>query len=167
MIRPRFTQEDAARAHEEWGANCGPGALAAICGLTLDELRPHMGEFERKRYTNPSLMWQILNRLGYRWHKLKRPLTWPQWGLVRIQWHGPWLEPGVPVAAAYRHTHWVGACSRPNSIGVFDINAMGNGTGWCSLNDWGEILVPLILKEAEPEADCLWSMTHAVEAEIQ
>jgi hypothetical protein len=57
MIAPRFTEADANRAHDEWGANCGPGAIAAILALTLDELRPYMGDFESKRYTNPTLMW--------------------------------------------------------------------------------------------------------------
>ena len=28
-------------------------------------------------------------------------------GINRIQWEGPWLKPGVPPAAAYKHTHWV------------------------------------------------------------
>ena len=31
---------DVARACEEWGATCGPGALAAALGLTLAEVRP-------------------------------------------------------------------------------------------------------------------------------
>ena len=42
MEPPRFSLSDAERVQDEWGANCGPGAVAAICGLTLDELRPHM-----------------------------------------------------------------------------------------------------------------------------
>ena len=77
MLLPRFTYEDQQAANAEWAANCGPGAVAAMTGLTLTELRPQMGDFERKRYTNPTLMWEVLNRLGCRWHKLN-PLTWPQ-----------------------------------------------------------------------------------------
>jgi hypothetical protein len=38
-------------ATEVRDGNCGPGAIAAICGLTLDDLRPHLGDFEQKRYT--------------------------------------------------------------------------------------------------------------------
>src|SRR5580700_11291869 len=49
---PRFTPADADRAYEEWGMNCGPSALAAVMGMTFDEVRPHMGDFERKHYTN-------------------------------------------------------------------------------------------------------------------
>ena len=39
FLFPRFTADDAHRAHREWGANCGPTAIAAICRLTLDEVR--------------------------------------------------------------------------------------------------------------------------------
>lgn len=166
MILPRFNADDQERAHREWGANCGPGAIAAIVGLTLDELRPHMGDFEQKHYTNPTLMWQVLDRLGVRWRRKKAPLSWPQWGLVRIQWHGPWTAPGVPARMAYRHTHWVGACARPGDVGIFDINAVWSGTGWCSLNVWDEQLVPWLLEHCEPESDGRWSMTHVVEVDL-
>lgn len=33
----RFTAADLERAHAEWSCSCGPAALAAICGLTLDD----------------------------------------------------------------------------------------------------------------------------------
>src|SRR5579862_2172182 len=103
MRLPRFTLADQQRAFDDWGSNCGPGAIAAITDRTLDEVRLHMGDFEEKRYTNPTLMWATLDRLGVRWRKQKAPLTWPQWGLVCIQWHGPWTAPGVPARVAYRH----------------------------------------------------------------
>lgn len=167
--KPRFTAEDADRAHDEWGANCGPGAVAAICGLTLDELRPHMGDFEKKGYTNPTLMWSVLQSIGvrfsYRGGDLGRR-AFPRYGLARIQWEGPWTKPGVPARAAYRHTHWVGAAQKSDgAVGIFDINAMANGSGWASLADWERILVPFILEECVPRADGGWHITHAVEIE--
>jgi hypothetical protein len=36
----RFTLDEAQAAADTWGMNCGPGAIAAVLGLTLDELRP-------------------------------------------------------------------------------------------------------------------------------
>lgn len=162
----RFNAADADRAFDTWGANCGPGAIAAICGLTLDELRPHLGDFEQRRYTNPALMYATLHRLGVKWHDVRRPKAWPRHGLVRIQWWGPWMERGVPGAARYRYTHWVGACMRAGgNVGVFDINAIGNGAGWCALKDWAEILVPHILKEAVPRASGKWSIATVIEVE--
>ncbi|MBZ0161750.1 MAG: hypothetical protein K8H74_03465 [Notoacmeibacter sp.] len=165
ILPTRFTAEDADRAYEEWGANCGPGAVAAICGLTLDELRPHMGDFESKHYTNPTLMWSVLRSIGARW-SMRRSGGWPDYGLCRVQWEGPWTKPGVPPRAAYRFTHWIGAARRRDgAIGIFDINAIGNGTGWASLADWERILVPHILENCVPRADGGWHLTHVVEIE--
>lgn len=164
ITKPRFAAEDADRSYDEWGANCAPTAIAAICGLTLDELRPHMGDFERKHYTNPTLMWQVLDSIGARWRLVKPPRTWPEYGLARVQWEGPWTAPGVPAAAAYRHTHWVGAAHDPvKGIGIFDINAIGNGSGWCALENWTGTLVPWILDECVPRANGGWHLTHVVE----
>lgn len=162
-LLPRFTLEDADRAYGEWGANCGPGALAAMLGLTLDEAKPHMWEsgFDEKRYTSPSMMDAALRSTGKSWTKIGA--LWPKWGLVRIQWEGPWTEPGVPVRARYRYTHWVGAMTRADgAIGVFDINCMSNGTGWAALADWSNILVPWITKQI-PRANGGWHITHAIE----
>lgn len=172
-FHPRFTAEDAGRAHDEWGANCGPGAIAAICSLTLDELRPHMGDFEGKRYTNPTLMWQVLNSVGARF-KVRAgqfgAADLPSYGMARVQWEGPWTQPGVPMRARYRHTHWIGAAKRPTCgagtvTGIFDINAIANGSGWCALQDWESILVPWILEECVPRANGRWHFTHVVEVE--
>lgn len=166
----RFTANDAQRAFEEWGANCGPGAVAAICGLTLDELRPHMGDFERKRYTNPTLMWSVLRNLGVRWKEVAPAgrFEWPQWGLARVQWEGPWTKPGVPMAARYRHTHWVGAHTDPAVtpgspiVSIFDINCICVG-GWVSFDEWSGEVVPWLLGQCEPKADGRWHLTHAIE----
>jgi hypothetical protein len=165
LTKPLFTLADAERAHDEWGANCGPAAIAAVLDLTLEEIRPWLGDFENKRYTNPTLMWSILDSLSVSWRRLSAPLNWPRHGLVRIQWHGPWTAPGVSPRAAYRHTHWVGAARRGDEIGVFDVNALNNGSGWCSIADWSAHIVPFILSECVPRADGRWSMTHVVEVQ--
>lgn len=157
----RFTEDDAARAYDEWGANCGPGAIAAVSGLSLDDLRPHLGDFERKRYTNPLLMYEILRNLSLR-TRLLRPPDWPEFGLVRVQWEGPWMEPGVPMMARYRHTHWVAGARKNGSIGVFDINCMNSG-GWVSLEDWTSVIVPFLIEHHAKRANGKWHLTHAIE----
>lgn len=163
MLKPRFTLEDGRRAQEEWGANCGPGAIAAIMGMTLDEIRPFMSAagFDAKHYTNPSMMNDVLRRIGRPWRKIGA--TWPRYGLVRVQWEGPWTEPGVPMRVRYRHTHWIGAETGGSSIGVFDINCMNNGSGWVSLADWESIVVPWLLEGTK--ANGKWHTTHAIEVE--
>src|ERR1039458_9904066 len=47
LVAPRFTLADAVRAGDEWGFNCGPAAIAAMNGLTIEELRPHRSEERR------------------------------------------------------------------------------------------------------------------------
>ncbi|MCB1423199.1 MAG: hypothetical protein KDJ69_12185 [Nitratireductor sp.] len=157
-------------ANEAWGANCGPAAIAAVLGMTLDQVRPFMGDFEKKHYTNPTLMWDTLRRIGalfsYRGGELGRN-NWPIYGFTRIQWEGPWTRPGVPKVARYRHTHWIGVNAiDSNNIGIFDCNATGNGTGWTPLTDWENILVPWIIEELVPRANGEWHITHAVEIKL-
>ena len=154
-------------AHEEWGANCGPSSIAAVCNLSLKDVRGHMGDFETKRYTNPKLMWSVLRSNGVRFHYRGGHLghdNWPDFGLARIQWEGPWSRDGVPMKARYRHTHWIGVnAMNRNGIGIFDCNATVNGTGWTSLEFWKSMLVPEILDTCEPMANGNWHITHAVE----
>jgi hypothetical protein len=165
----KISIEDGDRAYHEWGCNCGPAALAAIMGLTLDQVRPHMGDFERKRYTNPTLMFTALDSVGARWRKLPGPARcdWPVYGLCRIQWEGPWTKPGVPIRARYRHTHWIGV-QHPlysMSVGIFDVNCLNNGSGWVSEEHWRDILVPHLLSERVPRADGKFHITHSIEIE--
>jgi hypothetical protein len=154
---------EADAAYEAWGCNCGPGAIAAITNMRLDDLRPLLGDFEAKRYTNPTLMWEILDRTGRQWRKIGK--AWPTFGLARIQWEGPWTEPGVNPKAAYRQTHWVASWKHhERGHGIFDINMTGNGTGWASFADWEREIVPAIVQSI-PRANGKWFVTHGVEIE--
>jgi hypothetical protein len=173
-LRPtRFTAEDADRAYAAWNCNCGPGAIAAVLGMTLDEVRPHMEAcgFASKGYTNPTMMLDVLERIGarFRYRSLASNvprLDWPRYGLARIQWEGPWTKPSVPMRARYRFTHWVGACvPTEGNVGIFDINAIANGSGWTSLADWTGIIVPALTAQY-PRADGKWHITHAIEVRL-
>lgn len=157
---PRFTYADAEAAYDAWGCNCGPTALAAMTGLTLDEVRSHLSDFESKRYTNPTLMFAALASVGRPWRRIGT--NWPSWGLVRVQWEGPWTLPGVPMGARYRQTHWIGAATATKGRGVFDINALANGSGWSAIEDWERVLVPAITSEIK-RASGAWHVTHGVE----
>lgn len=157
-----FSAQDAERASDEWGANCGPGALAAIAGLTLDQVRPHMGDFELKRYTNPSLMKFALRSLCLVTKTTIGRPAWPLYGLARIQWEGPWMAEGVPIGARYRATHWVAVQSPRAEVMIFDINAIAVG-GWIAADLWARDLVPWLLKQCQPRANGKWHITHAIE----
>ncbi len=158
-----FTRDEAQRAADEWGMNCGPGAIAAVLGLTLDEVRPHMQDFERKHYSNPKLVFAALRSLGVKWWYTD--MVWPELGLVRIQWEGPWTMPAVPRRARYRHTHWIGARRVGEHVWnteIFDINCISAG-GWVSLREWTEQVVPWLLRQCEPKAFGGWHQTHVLE----
>jgi len=171
MRGPRFTEADAQCAFDAWGCNCGPSALAVVMGMRLDEVRPHLKGFDEKRYTNPLMMYDALRSIGRPWRRLNvRSVApglrdrwfWPCFGLSRIQWEGPWTEPGVPIQARYRKTHWVGVMRANRGVGIWDINAMNNGSGWCSLEDWTRVLVPAITAQYK-RASGAWHITHSIE----
>lgn len=121
-----FTADEARAANVEWGANCGPCALAAACVVDLDVVREVMLEFEERRWTNPTMIEEALHMLvdlpgeeaGSRWFRVIMssaasrgfPHLLPVDGIVRVQYEGNWLEPGVPAKAAYKYTHWAAVC---------------------------------------------------------
>lgn len=160
---PRFDTSDAQRAFDEWGANCGPGAIAAMTGMTLDDVRPLLGDFETKRYTNPTLMFETLERIGKPWRKIGA--EWPVYGLARIQWEGPWTAEGVPMRVRYGYTHWVGSWkTEARGHGVFDINCINNGSGWVTFKDWDDFVVPALVHKYKKSTGG-WHVTHGIELE--
>ena len=165
-----FTINQAQAASDNWEFNCGPAAICAVLGMTPDGVRPYLGDFEQKHYTNPKLMKSILHKLSvqYTWKvhpnlsslDVIPPQEWPQFGLVRIQWDGPWCAPARPWQERGRQTHWVAYDARDDK--VFDINATCVG-GWISRNEWETKLVPWLLRQCVPRANGRWWITHTVE----
>lgn len=160
----RFTVEEANNCG--WQFNCGPSALCAVLNLTPSEIRPLMGDFENKGYTNPTLMVEVLNRAGATYRQVYRSDNpegrAPQirLGLMRVQWGGPWTRPGVPMRVRYRQTHWVAL--RNNNEEVFDVNATCSG-GWLKAAEWEWQLIPWLIKECVPKGDGTWWPTHVIE----
>lgn len=169
----QFTVDEAQSAADTWGFNCGPGALCALLDMTPPEVRPHMLDFEKKGYTNPTMMRKILDglKVNYRWEVVPiqyPPVNlWPDNSLIRIQWAGPWTEPAVPMRVRYRHTHWI-ACRHvgDGTFDVFDVNATCCG-GWIDYPQWSDQLVPWLLKQCEPKADGRWWQTHRCTVEAK
>lgn len=164
-----FTIDDAEAASDEWNFNCGPAALCAVLNRTPAELRPHLLDFEQKGYTNPSLMFSILKKLGVQHRQTYRgdnltpdPMPHVEYGLVRVQWGGPWTRLGVPMAARYRQTHWIAMAGAE----VFDVNAMCVG-GWLPYAEWADQLVPWLIRECVPKGDGTWWQTHVIEVAQQ
>lgn len=168
MTALRFTAADADIAHAGWGCNCGPAALAAVCGLTLDDVRLAIDRgFPRRGYINPSQMFDAIECAGWEFRgyaldSRTQVLDLPNFGVARIQWEGPWTEPGWPITARYRYTHWVaGQKVMPKEWRVFDINAMELG-GWIGDIEWRRMIVPAIVRII-PRASGKWHITHRIE----
>ena len=154
---------DAAAA--EWGFNCGPGALCGALGLTPNAIRPLMGDFEEKGYTTPTLMAEVLRRYG-RGHRETYRSDSPgrcrlDFGVLRVQWDGPWTRPGVPMRARYRYSHWATVAGDE----VFDINAISAG-GWLSRQEWERELIPWLIGETCPRGNGNWWPTHGWEIDV-
>lgn len=154
-----FTYDDANRAATEWGANCGPGALAAALGLHLEIIRTAIPHFGERGYTSPTMMRAALETLGATvLHDLRERETdvsmFPTHGLVRLQWEGPWTAPGSNPLWTYGHTHWIASRLWEDALWVFDINS-----GWVLGSRWVARIVPTLIAE-HPRATGDWWATH-------
>ncbi len=146
--------------------NCRPAALCVVADLLPEEAVARLPGFADKHYTNPSMMQAALAALGIPFQRVYECLglgvarnpVYPDFGLVRIQWGGPWMNPGVPVAARYWHTHWIAA----HGEWRFDLNAMSDprANGWIPRELWEQSLVPWLLRESKTKANGEWWPTH-------
>jgi hypothetical protein len=155
-----FDARAAQAAYSREGANCGPGAIAAICGTTIEETLRVLGpEFAKRRGTTEVMLASALSALGMSWRQISPAL--PSYGLARIQWDGPWMYDPSPYARLY-HSHWIGTDTSWSAPMVFDINAIGVG-GWIPLSEWDVHLRPWLLANEEPEATEGWHVSDAYE----
>lgn len=151
MISLAFTEADMHRAAEEWGCNCGPSALAAALGVALDEVRPLIPGFEKRGYTSPTMMKQGVAAADRCFVAVDE---WPQRGVVRIQFTGPWTQPGANPRWAYWYTHWVASFRDNGRLIVFDCNC-----GLQTYEAWQQNVVPEIARSIK-RADGGWHATH-------
>lgn len=164
ITKDLYTPPDVADAHELWGANCGPAALAAILGQPVMTMRPFLADFATRPFMTPTQLSAAL-RAAQQPFRVRRHLSEarPQYGLLFVQWEGPWTQPGVPVRAAYTHTHWVGvAWTADQGQMLYDVNAGDDARwgGWCAARTWALHIVPAIC-EGIPGADGGWFVRWA------
>jgi len=155
-----FTEAEFDAAYREWGCNCGPSALAFALNLSLEAVRPAIPDFDRKRYTSPTMMKAALANLGISYDatsEIQRSAMFSdRVALVRVQWTGRWTKPGANPKWAYNYTHWI-ACWFYRSHGtplVFDCNG-----GLTNFHRWQTEIVPLLVKDLRG-GDGGWCPTH-------
>ena len=162
-----FTKEESDLASDNWGFNCGPGACCAMFDLTPNQIRSKLFDFEKKKYTNPSLMKKIIKNCGWKYKQVYRGdvlavdealISFDFKALIRIQWAGPWTEPEVPMKERQRYTHWIGV----KDLNIFDINAMNIG-GWIPFEEWKNELVPWLVDQVDSRCNGNWWPTHILE----
>lgn len=151
-----FTEGELDAANAMWGCNCGPASIAACLDLSLDEVRPHLDDFEKKRHMNPTMVKAALESLGARvsdeWQRGRGvPVTgWPGNGLLRIQWTGPWTKEGANPKWAYQHTHWIASrLAQESRDGVkaagFRLWIFDASGGWTDHMTWHKETVPALI----------------------
>jgi hypothetical protein len=171
MLNYPFTEEDSSKAYLEWGANCGPNALAFALQIPLEKVRGLIPDFEAKRYTSPTMMKKAIANAGRTFvsnpadiANMFRISHGGTVNLTRIQWAGPWTQPGANPKWAYRQTHWIatwGENSGPCREWVFDVNG-----GVMCFVVWKQAIVP-ILTAATSRADGGWFPTHVWQLDVR
>jgi hypothetical protein len=156
-IATLYEPTDVHEAFREWGAACGPSALAAAFGCNVADVR-HLFPFHRG-WVNPSHMIAALDLAGVH-HREPRPgETHPCRGLLFIQFLGPWMKPGVPIAARYKHTHWIAVVRNHEAERlVWDCNSE---TGWMLFEQWRAVLAPELI--AHNRGSDGWRVARAIE----
>lgn len=155
-------ESDIDAAAHEWGANCGPAALAFAIQVPISLVRSLLPEFGLRRYTNVSMMASAL-RMARRPFETTAPTVSAMFSsteisLVRVQWSGPWTATKPYPIWSYSHTHWIAAWQDGDSRSktrpmVYDVNC-----GICPFADWKSDLVPKFLARAKGRDG--WFPTH-------
>lgn len=145
-----FTREQSLVAHQTWGANCGPHAIATACNVPLERLEQTLHPFPG--WMGPSQMEKALLKVGRKYIRSTNLYTKNiQPGISRIQFHGPWLKPNRPPAEAYKHTHWV-TCRKGHVHDTIFEDALAT---WIPISEWRERMELFAEKEYAG-----WHITH-------
>jgi hypothetical protein len=152
-----YRPPDLETAYQEWGANCGPSALAAIVGSPLFAVRSYFPDFAKRRYVNPTHMQAAIGRTGRRGILTPRldagrGRAAPRHGVAFLQFSSKKID-AMPIGVQYRYTHWVAVEGERRCRMVYDCNH----DGWMPWGDWWAEYMPLFYEEND--ADSVWCRT--------
>ncbi len=139
MTPIRFSEADFYDSKNRLVANCGPGALAAIAGMSLKDLMRDIPDFHETGGLTFERMKAELTRLGMRWRL--HGDEWPPHGVAIIGWmerdrSGPQICRHTKFTNANRRRHWVAVSGRM----IFDPFAANKG--WLPENEWKRSVLP-------------------------
>jgi hypothetical protein len=139
-----YIPPDVDEAYDTWSASCGQAALAAVLRCPAHGVRAYFPGHAERGYTTPTHMGKALDLAQQHWAQI-RELSQLCYGLAFVQFTGKWTQPGVPVAAAYRHTHWIGCALMDDGFKiVYDVNWP---QGWVAQVWWEKHTLPLLTAE--------------------
>lgn len=154
-----YTPTDMDDANIEWRANCGPGALAALLGLQVMDVRPRFPHFPEKARTNLTQMQEAMGRSRRETPVPPKELapTGPfprieRAAMVQIQWTGRWTTPAANPRYAYldalKNSHWCAARMTEHGLWVYDVNFDGPVSGgWMPVATWERDIATMFVKE--------------------
>lgn len=166
---------DVEAAHEAWGANCGPCAVAAVLRRPVMDMHKLFPGFEQRRFVNPSQMRAALHFAGQLSGVTHRVCSMDEreagvlsYGVACLFFSRPWNSPGVPVGAAYQRSHWVGVAMLTDGRRCYyDINAWqahGPRGMWVFWPYWEKEILPQVVA-SYPKADGGYFVRWACEVE--
>lgn len=144
-----FVPPDIDEAHDVWGANCGPVALAAIIGEPMRQIRAAFPGFKDRGYASPTHMREAIHNAGWRDYPTtaygtKPGCRIPHHGVAFLQYAGAWWD-DRPARVQYKFTHWIGVNVTHGRCQVFDVNA---GV-WLSYDEWQTQIWPMLAQAAK------------------
>lgn len=112
-----YTMAEADHAHDAWNFMCGHFSIAAATGCALDQIHTCGVAIKTGGWMNPTMISETLRALPVSYNKVPVTITPEEEfkllehlktaAILRIQWEGTWLNPGVPAGAAYQRTHYI------------------------------------------------------------
>lgn len=160
--RPALTFSDTQDlgAGNDLSRNHGPAALAAMTGKQAAEAAFNLPRFNDYGLTTEVMMglglYQMDRRFDWREYQGEEMTdVWPELGIVRIGFEGPWSLDGDKIATLKR-SHWIATARRPDGKQeVFDVNALGSG-GWVPQDEWNYDIVPKVAKKYDTSGNSNW-----------
>jgi hypothetical protein len=139
-----FVPPDVDQANADWGANCGPCALAAYMGVPVADVRDLFCDFETRRYCNPTQMIAAIEKAGMRARTtaprgMRAGRVLPDHGMAFLQFSGGWWDE-KPIGVQYRKTHWIACHKLAGTMWIYDCN---HPEAWLTPDDWKAILLPI------------------------